>query len=195
MVSELAVRGRRTRIRPASQGDLSDLLEARGNTRYWRESGFAGREHYELLLRLTVAAPPPRANCNSVLWVLEELGGAIFGMAYLARTVPWQADGLAGVFIEDDRGSGLATEAIALCFYLAFHRMGLRYVSSPVRPDNPRAVRFWMKIGLRAEGVLDAGTDRPPDAPPVELAMGITAQEFAASDLARGVLEPLGLTP
>ena len=185
---QLSARTERARLRPARLDDIDALKSAGGNSEYWKEAGFASWATYKTLIESTVTGQVRLGTgIPTCLWVIEGCNGKPIGMAYLGTTLAGFADGLAGVFLEEHRGTREALDGICCAIDLGFSHLGYRHITATVRPDNPRALRFWMKLGFRAEGVVPS-EPAPFGAPSIEVVIGITPREFLSSPVVREVI-------
>jgi RimJ/RimL family protein N-acetyltransferase len=175
-------RARGVRVRIGRHEDELDLVRARGNPVFWREVGFRSVDAYEH--HISGLFEDETWSVEAFPFVIEFSGdGRPDGFASLQRTGPALGHGVGGLFRPDDRGRGRASIAMALALDISFRDIGVDHVSSTVWPDNPGALRFWMRLGFRAEGWQ---TVRQPaeGLPDVEILVGATAQEFRESPVA-----------
>ena len=173
-------------IRCAIPHDRAALVAARGNASFWQECGFVSRAAYEALVSQFTDPGAAAAGCHLFVISLVHDPGPV-GLAYVSRGQGGYGRGAGGLFCAEERGSEVAQTALVLAMDLCFRLLGLNHIRSLVWANNPRALRFWMKLGFHVEG-WERAQRRPPGAPPIRLNIGATAEDFFASTVATQIL-------
>lgn len=158
----LPLRTERLVLRPATDGDLDDLLGYRGDPEVCRFLPFGPQSRDDAVRRLTswgehlATDPADDPTADWALTLVAEHEGAVVGDVMLrlrAAEVRSVAE-LGYVFAPSVGGRGLATEAARAVVDLAFGPFGCHRVFAHLDPRNTASARLCARLGMTHEAHL-----------------------------------------
>jgi len=157
MIAESILQGRKVRLRPVEESDLSLFVRWFNDpeVRYWlgiseepELSMDSERGWYEEM----------RGDLTRIVWVIQTMAGWAIGNVELRDIDETHGRAALGIAIGEKEywSRGYGTDAVKQVLRYAFEEMELRRVELYTDEDNVQGIRCYEKCGFEREGLLRA---------------------------------------